>query len=80
VKLELVEEAKADEDDEKDEFDAVAEQYLPDGESERSTGPLDLVLEDEVAIAQRERERERERGFFFLISRKRALGRLVWQT
>jgi hypothetical protein len=70
VKLELVEEAKADEDDEKDEFDAVAEQYLPDGESERSTGPLDLVLEDEVAIAQREREREREGFFFFDFSKE----------
>jgi hypothetical protein len=72
VKLELVEEAKADEVDEKDEFDVVEEQYLPDGESERSTGPLDLVLEDVVAIAERERERERERvggrekTFFFL--------------
>jgi hypothetical protein len=73
VKLELVEEAKADEVDEKDEFDVVEEQYLPDGESERSTGPLDLVLEDVVAIAERgEREREREsiggreKTFFFL--------------
>lgn len=62
MKLELVEEAKADEEDEKDVFDVVDEQYLPDGESERSTGPLDLVL-DEVAIAVREREK---RLFFFL--------------
>ena len=70
MKLELVEEAKADEVDEKDEFDVVDEQYLPDGESERSTGPLDLVLEDDVAIAVCVCERERERGwerkdFFF---------------
>lgn len=62
MKLEPVEEAKADEDDEKGEFDAVDEQYLPDGESERSTGPLDLALDDEVAISEREK---RERLLFF---------------
>lgn len=67
MKLEPVEEAKADEDDEKGEFDGVDEQYLPDGESERSTGPLDLALDDEVAISERERERERETFLFFSI-------------
>ena len=43
----------------------VEEQNLPEGESERRTGPLDLVLEEEVAIV--ELERERERIFFFLL-------------
>jgi len=49
----------------------VEEQNLPEGESERRTGPLDLVLEEEVAIVELEREREkeleRERIFFFLL-------------
>lgn len=58
-KLELVEEANADEEEEKAELDPVEEQNLPDGETERSTGPLDLVL---VGIVERKSEREREVG------------------
>ena len=57
-KPELVEEANADEGEEKGVLDVVYEQNLLEGERERRTGPLDLVLEDEEAI---ERERERER-------------------
>ena len=51
-KLELVGEAKADEVEEKEVFDVEYEQNLPEGESERSTGPLpfDLDLEDELDI------------------------------
>ena len=48
----------------------VEEQNLPEGESERRTGPLDLVLEEEVAIVELEREREKElerENFFFLL-------------
>lgn len=50
-KLELVEEAKADEGEEKRVLDEEYEQNLLEGETERRTGPLDLVfvLED-VAI------------------------------
>ena len=60
-KPELVEEAKADEVEEKEVFDVEYEQNLPEGESERSTGPLpfDLVLEDELDI------------FFFFFWRRR---------
>ena len=63
----------------------VEEQNLPEGESERRTGPLDLVLEEEVAIVELERERERERArkrefYFSSFSLKGPLGRLVWQT
>lgn len=43
----------------------VEEQNLPEGESERRTGPLDLVLEEEVAIAELEKESKRKREFFF---------------
>lgn len=52
----------------------VEEQNRPDGESDRRTGPLDLVLDDEVAMVegeresgrlQKERERERKELFVF---------------
>lgn len=58
----------------------VEEQNLPEGESERRTGPLDLVLEEEVAIAELEKESKRKRESFFSFSLKGPLGRLVWQT
>lgn len=49
----------------------VEEQNRPDGESDRRTGPLDLVLDDEVAMVEEEREsgrlqREREREELFV--------------
>lgn len=53
-----MEEAKADvEDDKEGEL-----QNLPPGESDRITGPLDLVFEeeDEVTIGDQRREREEE--------------------
>lgn len=45
----------------------VEEQNLPEGESERRTGPLDLVLEEEVAIVELERGSKRKREFFFFL-------------
>jgi hypothetical protein len=53
----------------------VEEQNLPEGESERRTGPLDLALEEEVAIVERKREKEseREREFCFFFFPKGAL-------
>lgn len=59
-KLELVEEAKADGGEEKGVFDVEYEQNLLEGERERSTGPLDFVLED-VAINGGKEEREKAR-------------------
>ena len=47
-KLELVDEAKAEEGEEKGVLDVVYEQnLLEEGESDRRTGPLAFVLEDE---------------------------------
>lgn len=56
-KLELVEEAKDDEEDEELENTLfVCELWnLPDGDSERKTGPLNLGLEDEVVAMMRKR-------------------------
>lgn len=51
----------------------VEEQNLPEGESERRTGPLDLVLEEEVAIAELEKESKRKRESFFFFFPKGAL-------
>lgn len=80
-KLELVEEAKADGGEEKGVFDVEYEQNLLEGERERSTGPLDFVLED-VAInggkeereSERLREREREKIFLIASSSKDPFG------
>lgn len=58
-KLELVEEAKAEDGEEKGVFDVEYEQNLLEGERVRSTGPLDFALED-IAINDRE-ERKKER-------------------
>lgn len=49
-KPELVEEAKADEGEEKGVLEVVYEQNLVEGERERRTGPLDFVLEEDEAI------------------------------
>lgn len=74
-KLELEDEAKADEGEEKRELDVEYEQNLLEGETERSTGPLDLVLEDVAIDSRRRRRREggdregkgkRDLFFFFL--------------
>ena len=49
-KPELVEDAKADEGEEKGVLEVVYEQNLVEGERERRTGPLDFVLEEDEAI------------------------------
>lgn len=55
----------------------MEEQNLPEGESERRTGPLDLALEEEVAIVERKREKESEReSFVFFFSLKGPLGQI----
>ena len=51
----------------------MEEQNLPEGESERRTGPLDLALEEEVAIVERKREKESEIESFVFFFPKGAL-------
>ena len=88
-KLERVEEAKAEEDEEKEVFDLEYEQNLPEGETERRTGPLDLVLDDDLDIfVKRQRKksegeskrREKSLFFFFFFPSWVPLGELVSQT